>query len=220
MNKPGRVEQKYQSYVGKQISNLHILGFVRNPHKPDYVYFEYRCSCGKTGIALIHNVIRKLTKSCGCLQILHADEFAKKSITHGRSWTPEWTAWCRMRTRCSNPHDKRYKRYGERGIKVCERWLHSFENFFADIGLRPSPAHSLGRIHNDRGYEPSNCEWQTVQEQANNMSTNHHITFDDKTMNLVQWARYLGIHRTTIERRLKKGQPFKEIYDRFIKPRS
>ena len=73
-----------------------------------------------------------------------------------------------MKYRCSNPRAKDYPDYGGRGIKVCERWLNSFENFLADLGPRPTPQHSIERLDNDGNYEPGNCVWATKQEQNRN----------------------------------------------------
>lgn len=72
-----------------------------------------------------------------------------------------------MIQRCGNARNPGFANYGGRGITVCERWL-SFENFLADMGPRPTPAHSIDRIDNDRGYEPGNCRWATVTEQNRN----------------------------------------------------
>jgi hypothetical protein len=76
-----------------------------------------------------------------------------------------------MRKRCSNPNDARFKHYGGRGIRVCERW-DSFERFFADMGPRP-PGYSIERINNDGNYEPGNCKWLPKTEQAKNRSRFH-----------------------------------------------
>ena len=78
----------------------------------------------------------------------------------------EYISWAHMKTRCQNPNNDRYHRYGGRGIKVCERWQ-SFENFLADMGVRP-PGLTLERMDNDSNYEPGNCKWATQKEQANN----------------------------------------------------
>lgn len=103
------------------------------------------------------------TKSCGCLQI----ENGSFRSTHGQTGTPEYLAWAGMLTRCNNPKSSNFEYYGGRGIKVCERWL-QYENFFADMGQKPTPTHTLDRINVDGNYEPANCRWATKKEQAKN----------------------------------------------------
>ena len=80
----------------------------------------------------------------------------------------EWRSWRAMKTRCTNAHSSDYKNYGGRGITVCPRWLHSFQNFLSDMGLKPTAKHTLDRINNDGNYEPKNCRWATAKEQRDN----------------------------------------------------
>ena len=80
---------------------------------------------------------------------------------------PEYKVWANMKSRCNNPNAHNYKNYGGRGIKVCERWMNSYENFITDMGRRPDGL-TLGRIDNNGNYEPGNCRWETWSEQLSN----------------------------------------------------
>lgn len=83
--------------------------------------------------------------------------------------TPEYNAWLNMRGRCLRSTHPRYPEWGGRGITICARW-DLFENFLADVGRRPTAAHSLDRVDNDGNYEPGNCRW-TTEQQRNMRST-------------------------------------------------
>lgn len=98
-----------------------------------------------------------------------------------------------MKSRCLNPKSARYNCYGGRGIKVCDRWLESFENFYTDMLSTWKQGLTLERINNDGNYEPSNCKWATLKEQGNNRSTNTKITYKGRTQNISEWAREYGI---------------------------
>jgi hypothetical protein len=126
------------------------------------------------------------------------------------SASPEYAAWNAMRARCGNPKNPRYKRYGARGIKVCDRWQNSFDNFLEDItreiGLRPSPQHSLDRFpNNDGDYEPGNVRWATDVEQANNRRSSRLIELDGETRTLAEWCRVKGISPKTVCQRESYG---------------
>lgn len=91
----------------------------------------------------------------------------RKWVKHGFSRTPEYECWGAMKERCYNIKNKQYNDYGGRGITVCKRWL-DFQNFYSDLGKRPSNKHSIERINNDGNYEPSNVTWATRKEQQRN----------------------------------------------------
>lgn len=124
---------------------------------------------------------------------------------HGESYSPEYRAWQQMRLRCTDPEHEAWSDYGARGIAVCDRWLASVEAFVEDMGRKPSVAHQLERIDNDKGYEPGNCRWATRSEQARNRRSNHTITVGDLTLTIAGWAERNGITHTTITKRLGAG---------------
>ena len=118
--------------------------------------------------------------------------------------TPVWNSWMAMRQRCHYPQDINYKNYGARGIRVCNRWMNSFESFYSDMGDRPDGT-SLDRINNDGNYEPGNCAWATKPEQGTNQRTNRFIEHDGQRLTLMQWSRQTGLSKHTISMRIKKG---------------
>jgi hypothetical protein len=91
-----------------------------------------------------------------------------RNRTHGRSGTTEYNSWIGMKMRCFNEADARFADYGGRGITVCARWRACFEAFFADLGPKPSPNHSLDRIDVNGNYEPGNVRWADASGQTRN----------------------------------------------------
>lgn len=85
-----------------------------------------------------------------------------------RKEMPEYRAWADLIQRCTNSSNESWANYGGRGIKVCDRWLTSFDNFLSDVGPRPTPKHSIDRIDNDGDYESGNCRWATQSQQLLN----------------------------------------------------
>lgn len=142
-----------------------------------------RCECGSEKSVAAGNLRSGGTVSCGCQR---KESAAKTHSTHGMARvgdvSPEHIAWVGMKGRCLNKNHKHYAHYGARGIVVCDRWLDSFENFFADMGPRPSPKHSIDRIDVNGNYEPRNCRWATWKEQARNKRNNVRITVRGRSL--------------------------------------
>jgi hypothetical protein len=125
--------------------------------------FLCKCDCGNEKVVILSNLNNGSTKSCGCLNKEVASNRLKK---HGDSGSPEHKTWKAMKQRCDNPKGNRWMHYGGRGIKVCDRWINSYENFILDMGRKPGPEYSIDRINVDGNYEPSNCKWATPKEQS------------------------------------------------------
>lgn len=163
-------------------------------------HVEVQCDCGNRKIIAAPKLLAGDTQSCGCMRGLL---IAKKRITHGATKTAEYQVWQGMLRRCANPRMPGFPNYGGRGITVCERWRDSFENFYADMGRRPSADHSIDRIDNDGPYSPENCRWATRSEQARNKSTNRVLTYRGITATVAEWSERTGIHHRTITSRLR-----------------
>jgi hypothetical protein len=157
-----------------------------------------RCDCGREMTICYATLLHTHPKGCKSCS----------ARTHGHAPTqnpsPEYTTWSNLWTRCTNPARIGYSRYGARGITVCERWK-SFDCFLADMGLRPTPKHSLDRIDNDGPYSPENCRWATRAEQSSNTSQVRFLTFNGKTMTHREWEEEIGIPRGTLGVRLRNG---------------
>jgi hypothetical protein len=120
-----------------------------------------------------------------------------------------------MINRCTNEKLPNYDNYGGRGIKVCDRWLNSFENFYTDMGDRP-PGMSLDRIDNNGGYGPDNCRWATAKEQSRNRRSNRLI--EGKPM--AGWCEENNLSYNAVNARLyrlrKKGMSDEDAVDATI----
>jgi len=123
------------------------------------------CDCGKAKLVTFDHLRSGSSKSCGCVAAKKASERLTK---HGMHNTKVYGAWHNIKARCNKPNNKHYHNYGGRGIKMCVEWEESFEAFYADMGDPPSSSHSVERVDNNKGYEPSNCKWATPIEQAVN----------------------------------------------------
>jgi hypothetical protein len=140
----------------------------------------------------------------------YGDPLFSINQTHGLSTIPEYWVYAGMKRRCYNKNEKAYSNYGGRGIKVCDKWLKSFESFLKDMGKRPSPKHSIERRDVNGNYEPSNCYWATDLQQANNTRANHKVTINGITKNISQWRKELNMPSSTYQNRINRGWSVKD----------
>jgi hypothetical protein len=183
---------------GDFINGLKILdNGIKEGHNKKY---SFLCTCGNEFSALISNILKGNTTSCGCQKSKINRE---KNLKHGMSNSSIYRLWHNIMRRCYDPKNLAYKNYGGRGIKVCKRW-HSFELFYKDMGEKPK-GKSIERKNNNGNYSPSNCKWETKLIQANNTRKNIYITKDGITLTISQWAKKLNIPAGRIYARKKLG---------------
>ena len=157
-----------------------------------------KCECGASKIVLGSSLRTGGARSCGCL---------KKELytTHGKSSTPMYSVYRNMMTRCYNKGGTDYHNYGGRGIKVCDRWLESIENFIFDMGQKPTPSHSIDRIDSNGSYEPSNCRWATNRQQALNKRMRKDNTSGVTGVSWIRRDRIWQAHIRTGGKRINLG---------------
>jgi hypothetical protein len=169
------------------------------------IYWNCLCDCGNYKLTTGTSLKRGHTKSCGCYFLEVAAEKGRQKKTHGLTESRTYTSWMGMKHRCLNPNNKKFKNYGARGIKVCDRWVNSFENFLADMGEVPAEM-TLDRIDVNGNYEPSNCRWANQQTQQNNRRDNVII----KGLTMAEYCRQNKINYDNLQYRLTHGWPLEK----------
>jgi hypothetical protein len=156
--------------IGEKIGFLTVVAELPK-YRTHRVYLS-RCDCGAQKPVRGCHLQQGQTISCGCFsRRSDARHRTGGRVTHGESRvgkrSAEYRTWLAMRKRCLNSNYPDFKYYGGRGIKICDAWQ-SYEQFLADMGRKPSAAHSIDRKEVNGNYEPSNCRWATPSEQALN----------------------------------------------------
>lgn len=149
------------------------------------------CSCGKEIDVMGTALRRGYSKSCGCLR----SELARQTVRNETSRHLR-IVWRNMVSRCCNQDDKRYNRYGGRGIALCEEWsgqdgMEAFIQWAIENGY--TEGLTIDRIDNDSNYSPQNCRWVSKREQSNNRSNNRYIIVDGMRKTVAQWAEQFGL---------------------------
>lgn len=190
--------------TGLQFGRLKVMALSAIKAPSGAIKYVCECECGSTLNVIGANLTRKTKpiQSCGCLHRESVAAMGKANRTHGLSLTPEAICYWAMVRRCTVEDDESYSRYGGRGIRVCDRWMESIENFLEDMGSRPSKAHSIERRDNEGNYDPDNCYWATREVQNTNRRTIRWFTINGEKKYLAEIAREHGIKISTLGKRL------------------
>jgi hypothetical protein len=173
---------KKYNLKNKKFGRWTVLGLSKSTGHEKF--WLCRCECGIEKEVRTSPLVRGRSLSCGCL----SREISRKMrLKHGFKGTPEYKTWDSIKQRCYNKKHKSYNLYGGRGIKMCNEWLHSFENFIRDLGVRPTLKHSIDRIDNSLGYFKENCRWATRREQALNRRSNVFLTIFGERKTISEW---------------------------------
>ena len=140
------------------------------------------------------------------------DSKGKYLPIHNGTDTRLYETWCSMKERCYNLHNRSYKNYGKKGIKVCEEWKHDFASFKAwALSNGYTDNLTIDRIDFDGNYEPNNCRWITRKEQNRNYSRNHFINYCGKRYCVKELAEMFNINPATILYRINHDYSIENI---------
>ena len=189
-SKVAKTDDRFGRYV--------VLGIYTDPMVKKHRFARVQCDCGSPPrYTRIDGLTSGAAKSCGCLQ--------KESVTkHGEWKNPLFKVWKGILSRCTNPSDKRYARYGGRGITVCDRWF-DVHNFINDMSEGYEKGLQIDRKDNNGNYEPDNCQWATTKQQTRNYSRNVILEHNGKRLCVVDWAVETGIDAKVLYDRVARG---------------
>ena len=212
--------------ISRQFGRLTVMDFEgihTTPCGTRRKMWRCRCECGNESVVAENNLKNGTTKSCGCWKY---EKLKERNTIHGGSNDRLYRIWKNMKRRCDSPNDKRYKTYGGKGVKVCEEWSNNYQSFkewaYAN-GYDDSAEFqkcTLDRVDNDGDYEPNNCRWATMKEQANNKRTNRIVVYNGCKYTLTQLAEKIGMNKTTLKERLNMGWSVEDAVNRPIRLRT
>lgn len=193
-----------QDLIGKVFGYIVPTSYSHSERSHRY----YNCVCIKCGTVtkkIGSNLKRYVSSKAGkgCRECFKK-EMKSFALRHGMDKTPEYRCWAAMKNRCLNNRHKQYSHYGGRGITICDRWIESFNNFYADMGLKPSPKHSLDRIDNNGNYEPNNCKWSTSSEQNTNRRSAFMVNYNGETIALRRLTNNVAVPYDVLYNRIKR----------------
>lgn len=197
--------------LGKRFGRLVVI--KKLPSKKRKRQWLCKCDCGNETVLPTGALDNGSVRSCGCL---HNELLSERQTTHGRTVGGKsdktYRCWQGIKRRCLNKNNPSYKNYGGRGIKVCDRWINSFENFLEDMGESPQDM-SIDRIDVNSDYCPENCRWASVKTQANNTTQNVYLKYNGQQHTIAQWVSLLHVDYQKFYRMLHTNRSIEQVFE-------
>lgn len=187
----------------KKFGRLTALYRLHNHNSGHGSYWLCVCDCGNFKEVRRDGLLSGKSNSCGCY---HKDMVKTKNTKHGKTHTKLYKILDSMKARCYNKNNKQYHNYGLRGICVCDEWLNDFQAFYNwSIVNGYKDSLTIDRINNDGNYEPNNCRWVDMKQQARNKRNNRNYTIDGITHCLMDWCKIYSIKYSMVNKRIHRG---------------
>lgn len=209
---------RFVDLTGQKFGRLTVVRRLSN-NKYNFAMWQCKCNCGNIKNVSTNSLKSGNTQSCGCLQKEKVKEIGYNNNKNKIPIKIRNTLY-RMRTRCYNPKSSQYKYYGARGISICEQWMDK-ENgmlFFYKWAIQNGYKEGLtiDRIDVNGNYEPNNCRWATIQQQANNKRNTRYLIYNNEKHTIFEWAKITNIPLKTIRNRVNKGNDIHKIFNKHI----
>ena len=196
-----------KAMVGNRYGRLIIIAYLGNFIRDKSAYthvLKAVCDCGNVDVYRAASIKVGHTTSCGCYSREVTGSLNRKHGHASYNRSKAYNSWAAMKRRCYDKNNNYYKIYGGRGIRVCDRWLNSFENFLEDMGEPPTKTHTLDRYPDGNGnYDPLNCRWATPKEQGQNTSKVVNHIYNGQKLCLSELERIGNVSIRTIKHRIK-----------------
>lgn len=184
---------------GLKFGRLTVIEATRQQTSGKHFLIHCRCDCGEESMVASTHLRTGHTRSCGCLK---GEKVIKKGTRHGGANTKLYQTYLGMKRRCYCKTGKSYINYGGRGIVICDDWLASFNSFrYWAMCNGYKDGLSIDRINVNGIYEPSNCRWVSMEEQARN--TRRTVWYKNKCLSVV--CREESLNYGTVASRIRDG---------------
>ena len=206
---------KATDLIGQKFGRLAAVSPTSKRTSGKNIVWECKCDCGNITYVSSSSLKNGSIQSCGCWK---KERMATLNKTHGGKNERLYGVWIDMRRRCNDSSMTSYQDYGGRGITVCSDWNSDyaiFREWALSNGYDPQAPFgvcTIERINVNGNYEPSNCKWITIGEQALNRRNSLLLTYKGKTQNASQWDRELGFPRGTVVKRYRRNWNYERIF--------